>query len=35
LHDTWKEIRGRMTDMMEQTTLADLARVARKRKAKR
>jgi Rrf2 family protein len=35
LHDTWKEIRSRMTDMMEQTTLADLARVARKRKAKK
>lgn len=35
LHDTWKEIRGRMTNMLEQTTLADLARVARKRKTKR
>lgn len=35
LHDTWKEIRSRMTDMMEQTTLADLARVARKRKARK
>jgi Rrf2 family protein len=35
LHDTWKAIRSRMTDMMEQTTLADLARVARKRKAKK
>jgi Rrf2 family protein len=34
LHDTWKEIRGRMTNMLEQTTLADLALVARKRKAK-
>ncbi len=35
LHDTWKEIRGRMTDMLERTTLADLARVARKRKVKK
>ncbi len=35
LHDTWKEIRGRMTDMLEQTTLADLARVTRKRKSRR
>ncbi|HWQ03677.1 MAG TPA: RrF2 family transcriptional regulator [Candidatus Nitrosotenuis sp.] len=35
LHNTWKEIRARMTDMLEHTTLADLARVARKRKAKK
>lgn len=35
LHDTWKEIRGRMTDLLEQTTLADLARVARKRRKKK
>ena len=31
LHDTWKEIRGEMLAMLEQNTLADLARVARKR----
>ena len=35
LHDTWKEIRQRMTDMLEKTTLADLARVARKRKRRK
>lgn len=34
LHDTWKEIRTRMTNMMEQTTLADLARVAVRRQAR-
>jgi Rrf2 family protein len=28
LHHTWKEIRERLTAMLEQTTLADLARVA-------
>ncbi len=28
LHHTWKEIRERLTVMLEQTTLADLARVA-------
>ena len=36
LHDTWKDIRGKMLAMLEQNTLADLARVARRRaKAKR
>jgi Rrf2 family protein len=35
LHDTWKKIRRSMTDMLEHTTLADLARVARKRRLKR
>lgn len=35
LHDTWKEIRGRMTNMLEKTTLADLARVGRKHKARK
>jgi Rrf2 family protein len=35
LHTTWKEIRTRMTDMLEHTTLEDLARVARKRKGKK
>ena len=31
LHDTWKDIRGRLTGMMQQTTMADLAEVAAKR----
>jgi Rrf2 family protein len=35
LHDTWKEIRRRMTDMLEKTTLKDLARVAAKRKTRK
>lgn len=35
LHETWKDIRSRMTDMLEQTTLADLARAARRRKPKK
>ena len=35
LHDTWKSIRAAMTAMLEQNTLADLARVARKRAAKK
>jgi len=30
LHHTWKEIRERLTEMLEQTTLADLAHVANK-----
>ncbi len=30
LHHTWKEIRQRLIVMLEQTTLADLARVAAK-----
>jgi len=34
LHDTWKGIRGQMTDMLVQTTLADLAKVAQRRKEK-
>jgi len=28
LHETWKRIRAEMTRMLEQTTLADLARIA-------
>lgn len=35
LHDSWKDIRGRLTEMMQQTTLADLAAVASKRSRKR
>ena len=35
LHDTWKGIRGNMIAMLEQNTLADLARIARKRAATR
>ena len=35
LHDTWKQIRAQMTAMLEQNTLADLARVARRRTKKR
>ena len=35
LHRAWKEIRQRMSDMLEKTTLADLARIARKRKGRR
>jgi Rrf2 family protein len=35
LHDTWKKIRGHLTDMLEKTTLADLAQVARRRKARK
>jgi len=35
LHDTWKRIRGEMNAMMEQNTLADLARVARRRARKK
>jgi Rrf2 family protein len=35
LHHTWKEIRGRMSDMLEKTTLADLAKVVKKRKARK
>jgi Rrf2 family protein len=31
LHDSWKDIRGRLTDMMQQTTVADLAAVASRR----
>lgn len=32
LHETWKDVRSRLAAMFEQTTLADLARVARTRK---
>lgn len=35
LHDTWKRIREEMSAMMEQNTLADLARVARRRTRKK
>lgn len=31
LHDTWKDIRSRLTGMMQQTTVADLAEVAARR----
>ena len=31
LHDSWKEVKAKLTEMLEQTTLADLAEVARKR----
>ena len=33
LHNSWKEVRGHLTEMLEQTSLADLAEVARRRKA--
>ncbi len=32
LHDSWKELRGRMMSMLEENTLADLARVAQRRR---
>lgn len=35
LHTSWKEVRAHLTGMMEQTSLADLAEVARRRKAER
>lgn len=31
LHNSWKDVRLRLTEIMEETTLADLAEVARKR----
>ena len=31
LHETWKQIRGQVATMLEQTTVADLARVATRR----
>ncbi len=31
LHETWKELRGRMANMLEDNTLADLARIAQAR----
>jgi len=34
LHDSWKSIRSRLTEMMQQTTLADLAAVASRRSRK-
>ncbi|HKZ53319.1 MAG TPA: Rrf2 family transcriptional regulator [Candidatus Acidoferrales bacterium] len=33
LHNSWKEVKTKLTEMLEQTTLADLAEVARKRKS--
>lgn len=33
LHNSWKEIRDHLTEMVERTTLADLAEVARRRRA--
>jgi Rrf2 family protein len=33
LHNSWKEVRAKMDEMLEETTLADLAEVARKRRA--
>ncbi len=35
LHETWKNIRATLNHMLQQTTLADLARVARRRARKR
>lgn len=35
LHNSWKEVRGRLTEMLERTSLADLAEVARRRKGLR
>lgn len=35
LHDTWKRIRGEMSAMLEQNTLADLAQVTRRRARKK
>jgi Rrf2 family iron-sulfur cluster assembly transcriptional regulator len=34
LHEQWKQIRGEMTEMLDRTTLADLAKVARKQRRK-
>jgi len=33
LHNSWRDIKAKLTEMLEQTTLADLAEVARKRKS--
>lgn len=33
LHSSWKEVRAKLTEMLEETTLADLAEVARRRSA--
>ena len=35
LHNSWKEVRGHLKEMLERTSLADLAEVARRRKAVR
>ena len=31
LHDSWKEVRTKLTEMLESRTLADLAEVAQRR----
>jgi Rrf2 family protein len=33
LHFSWKEVRGHLSEMLERTSLADLAEVARRRRA--
>ncbi len=35
LHHSWKDVRAKLTDMLQQTTLADLAIVARKRQRRK
>jgi Rrf2 family protein len=35
LHDQWKQIRAGMAEMLDQTSLADLAEIARRRRAKK
>lgn len=35
LHDRWKEVRAGMTEMLDETSLADLARVASRRRTAR
>jgi Rrf2 family iron-sulfur cluster assembly transcriptional regulator len=35
LHEQWEQIRGNMTEMLDHTSLADLALVARKRRKRR
>ncbi len=35
LHDRWKEIRSLMTQMLDETSVADLARVTRRRRGSR
>ncbi len=35
LHDRWKEVRASMTQMLDETSLADLAQVARRRRGSR
>ena len=34
LHDTWRELRSRMTGMLQENTLADLARISQARATK-